>query len=231
MAPGPHVLISVADTGCGMDTATRLRIFDPFFTTKPKGKGTGLGLSVAYGIIKQSGGNIWVYSELGRGSTFKVYFPRVDAPEDTGPVEVSTVELKGDELVLVAEDEESVRNLTRRVLEEAGFRVLAAANGAQALEIARTCGEPVKLLLTDVVMPGMSGKELASRLSSSNADMKVLYMSGYTDNAIVHHGVLDPGTHVLAKPFAATDLLRMVRLVLDGKDAKSQSPRSDPVPD
>ena len=214
--PGPYVMLAVSDTGTGIDQETQARIFDPFFTTKEAGKGTGLGLSTVYGIVKQSGGNIWVYSEVGRGTTFKVYLPRVDegAQEYKRGAETEGA-IQGAETVLVAEDEEMVRKLACKVLEMTGYQVLEAANGSTALLICERHKEPIHLVITDVIMPEMSGRELADRLAQLRPEMKVLYMSGYTDNAIVHHGVLDEGASFIQKPFATHALARKVREVLD----------------
>jgi CheY-like chemotaxis protein len=211
-------MLSVSDTGVGMPPEVRERIFEPFFTTKENGKGTGLGLSTVYGIIKQSGGNIWVYSEPGLGTTFKIYLPRIE--EDTQslkPSAVSTKSLQGSETILLVEDEEIVRKLACRVLQNYRYTVLGASNGEEALRIVQgQNGNPIHLMVTDVVMPGMSGRQLAERLMSLWPEMKVLYMSGYTDNAIVHHGVLDPGTAYIQKPFAPDALASKVREILDG---------------
>ena len=213
--PGPFVLLAVSDTGTGMEPSVREHIFEPFFTTKPRGKGTGLGLSTVYGIVKQSGGNVWVYTEPGRGTTFKIYLPRVDDP----PAEVQPRAIaepsRGRETVLVVEDEDAVRRLAERILRQAGYAVLSAPNGADALRLCGATGARVDLLVTDVVMPGMSGRELAEHLGRLCPGLRVLYMSGYTDEAIVHHGVLDPGTAFVSKPFTAPDLARRVRQVLD----------------
>jgi CheY-like chemotaxis protein/two-component sensor histidine kinase len=214
--PGPYVMLAVSDTGMGMDQQTQARIFEPFFTTKVAGKGTGLGLSTVYGIVKQSGGNIWVYSELGRGTTFKIYLPRVDegAQKFERRVEAKGA-LKGSETVLLAEDEEAVRTLARQLLEMYGYQVLEAANGGAALLICERHQEPIHLLITDVIMPEMSGRELADRLAQLRPDMKVLFMSGYTDNAIVHQRVLDEWANFIQKPFPTDALARKVRNVLD----------------
>jgi len=211
--PGPYVVLSISDTGCGMDPATRDRAFEPFFTTKQKGQGTGLGLSTVHGIVQQSGGSVWVYSEPGQGTTFKIYLPRVDAQLSGPRRRPVSIAATGIETVLVVEDEAAVRRLAARVLSTAGYQVLSAANGGEALLLYEQAG--IDLLLTDVVMPRMSGKELATRLLQIRPGLKVLYMSGFTDNAIVHHGVLDAGTHFVAKPFSAAELTRRVREALD----------------
>jgi two-component system, cell cycle sensor histidine kinase and response regulator CckA len=206
----------VSDTGCGMDAATQARIFEPFFTTKEVGKGTGLGLATVYGIVKQSGGNVWVYSEVDRGTTFKIYFPSVEGDAhrikaDTGVFELST----GVETVLLVEDEEVVREMAVEILQECGYQVLQAKDGPDALELAHQHASEIHLMLTDVVMPRMSGRELAEQLTPLRPDMRVLYMSGYTDDAIVHHGVLDEGTAFIGKPFSMQALARKVRETLD----------------
>ena len=217
--PGSYVLLAVTDTGEGMDAATRGRIFEPFFTTKELGKGTGLGLSSVYGIVKQSGGSLWGYSEGGRGTTFKIYLPRVDEEqvrvEEQARATGVEVPARGVETLLVVEDEGAVRNLAARVLTAAGYQVLTAVNGEEALVLLEDRQGPVHLLLTDVVMPGMGGRELAARLATNWPDLKVLFMSGYTNNAIVHHGVLDEGTQFIGKPFSVMELTRKVREVLD----------------
>ncbi len=213
---GHYVVLAVSDTGCGMDAATQARIFEPFFTTKEVGKGTGLGLSTVYGIVKQSGGNVYVYSEVGHGTTFKVYLPRVDQPAaelSAGPVE--TAQPLGCETVLLVEDEEMVRHLAKEILQENGYQVLEAQHGRAALYIAEQHQGPIHLMLSDVVMPQMSGRALAEQLGQLRREVKVLYMSGYTDDAIVHHGVLDEGMAFIEKPFSPAALARKVREVLD----------------
>ncbi|MGA2447400.1 MAG: response regulator [Polyangiaceae bacterium] len=217
--PGPYVRLAITDTGCGMDAETRARIFEPFFTTKAKGKGTGLGLSTVYGIVKQSGGNIWAYSEKGRGTTFKIYLPRVSpaaVPEPSIPPVVTRH--AGTETILVVEDEQAVRDLAARILRLEGYTVLTAATGHEALEVWAAHEGRVDLVLTDVVMPHMGGRALIEHLAARAAGIKALYMSGYADDAIVHHGTLDPGTHFIGKPFAAADLARKVREVLSGAE-------------
>jgi PAS domain S-box-containing protein len=213
--PGPHVMIAVTDTGCGMDEKTRARIYEPFFTTKELGKGTGLGLATVYGIVKQSGGTIRVQSQPGQGTTFTVLFPREFSTMAPGaPTPVIELRSAANETILLVEDEELVRALTKKVLSRAGYNVLAAANGVEAL---RLCGlhlGPVHLLLTDVIMPEMNGKELADRLVALHPDLRVLFMSGYTAETLFHDGGLTPGTHFIGKPFSAADLRRAVREAL-----------------
>ena len=213
--PGRYVMLSVSDTGGGMDAATRERIFEPFFTTKEPGKGTGLGLATVHGIVRQSGGSVRVLSEPGRGTTFEVCLPRVDEPVVVPLSRSSSVPATGGETVLLVEDEDAVRRLTVRILGGAGYRVLAAANGGEALLLCERHGAEVDLLLTDVVMPLMSGPELRDRLASLAPGLRTLFMSGYTDDAIGRHGALEPGARLLAKPFTAAELTRRVREALD----------------
>jgi CheY-like chemotaxis protein len=200
-----------------MTPEVKERVFEPFFTTKENGKGTGLGLSMVYGIVKQSGGNVSVYSEPGHGSVFKIYLPRVEEEaialvrrDEAGPMP------RGDETVLLVEDELSVRDLAARILRRQGYKVLEASDGNEAFLLAQNhSGKNIHLMITDVVMPRMGGRELADRLKNVRSDMKVLFISGYTDDAIVHHGVLDPGIEFLQKPFSPTALAQKVREVLD----------------
>jgi len=217
--PGNYVMIAVSDTGAGMDAVTKSHVFEPFFTTKELGKGTGLGLSTVYGIVKQSGGYVWVYSELGMGTTFKVYLPRVDAAAEVIRPQVASDPFRGHETVLLVEDEDGVRALIRQVLHRNGYTVLQASHGGEALLLCERHEGKIDLLLTDVVLTHMSGTELAQRLLKLRPDMRVLYMSGYTDEAIVQHGVLSPGTQFLQKPFTNEFLARMVREVLDSPPA------------
>ncbi len=212
--PGPHVMLSVSDTGHGMDAETKQRIFEPFFTTKELGMGTGLGLSTVYGIVKQSGGNIYVYSEPGQGAAFKVYLPRFTGEKEVERPRPETEPLHGDETVLLVEDDENVRKLAARFLAAAGYRVIEAGDSAAALAAASGHRGKIHLLLTDVVLPDHNGRELFSLLRESRPAIKALYMSGYTDNAIVHHGVIEPGTIFLQKPFTAAAIAAKVREAL-----------------
>ncbi len=219
LRPGDYVMLAISDTGVGMDTDTQSHIFEPFFTTKGP-KGTGLGLSTVYGIVKQSGGYIWVYSELGRGTTFKIYMPRVAsigepaAAQVAAPVEYRKVE-PGTETILLVEDEANLRYLARQYLEKQGYKVIEAADGAVAMQIAVAHEATIHLLLTDVIMPGMNGRELAQRIAEIRPNVKILYMSGYTENVIGHNGMLDAGIRLLQKPFNLRDLKSKVREVLD----------------
>ncbi|HEY2901494.1 MAG TPA: PAS domain S-box protein [Polyangia bacterium] len=213
--PGPHVMLAVSDTGTGMDRATQARIFEPFFTTKEAGKGTGLGLSTVFGIVKQCGGNVWVYSEPGRGTTFKVYLPRVDALLDVALPSHPAGSLRGSETILLVEDQEQVRVVAEGILKRNGYRVIAAQTPGEALRFCERYPGAIALLLTDVVMPQMSGPELATRINATRPEIKVLCMSGYTDDSIIRHGVLDGDMAFLQKPFTPDSLSRKVREVLD----------------
>ncbi|MCD6118765.1 response regulator [bacterium] len=216
--PGKYVMIAISDTGDGMDKETLSQIFDPFFTTKEMGKGTGLGLSTVYGIVKQSRGNIWVYSESGQGTTFKIYLPQTDAKPETKAKRVAKKEpLGGGKHILVVEDEPALRGLLETILPMQDYQVTVAANGGEALLLIEEKGLKPDLVITDVVMPGMSGPVLVERFRTNQPDLKVLYMSGYTDNAIVHHGVLDPGTPFIQKPFNIRDIAAKIRDVLLGR--------------
>jgi len=214
---GTYILLTVTDTGAGMDAGTLSHIFEPFFTTKERGKGTGLGLATVYGIVKQSNGYIWVESSPGHGACFQVYLPRhVEEPAESEQKPEPAEKLSGSETILLVEDAEPLRKLAKTYLESAGFRVLSAQNGEEALQVAVTCGKTFDLLLTDVVMPGMNGRVLAEQMLKRQPGMKVLYMSGYTDSFIAGHGVLESGTHLLHKPFTEEVLIRKLREVLDG---------------
>jgi CheY-like chemotaxis protein len=223
---GNYVLLTVTDTGTGMDAGTLTHIFEPFFTTKERGKGTGLGLATVYGIVKQSNGYIWVESSPGKGASFQIYLPRyVGQQVAEGPKFDSGESLGGSESILLVEDAEPLRKLAQTFLEAGGFRVLSAGSGEEALEVAASHGGTFDLLLTDVVMPGMNGRVLAEQLLPRQPGMRVLYMSGYTDSFIAGHGVLEPGTHLLHKPFTDEVLIRKVRDVLDGAKKPSSISR------
>jgi two-component system cell cycle sensor histidine kinase/response regulator CckA len=205
----------VSDTGHGMDSATRQNIFEPFFTTKPRGKGTGLGLATVYGMVKQSGGDIWVYSEPGQGTTFKLYFPRVAEPVSPGSIQEPSHQGRSQgETVILVEDEAQVRDLTARMIKRLGYTVLTAANGEEALALSQTHPGKISLLVTDVVMPFKSGKQVADALLATRPDLRVLYLSGYTENTVVNYGVLDSSVDFLAKPFSREALARKIRDIL-----------------
>lgn len=213
---GPHVMLAVSDTGEGMDEATRSRLFEPFFTTKEKGRGTGLGLSTVYGIVTQNGGNIWVYSEVGRGTTFKIYLPcTTDATAQSLPRPDSVSVARGTETILLVEDDDQVREVVLSILRRDGYQLLDARDAETALLISKQWPGKIHLLLTDVVMPKMNGRELAKQLVAQRPDTQVLFMSGYTQNVIIHHNVLDAGLVLLQKPFTPDALLKKVRSVLE----------------
>ncbi|MGC2282604.1 MAG: PAS domain S-box protein [Candidatus Acidiferrales bacterium] len=217
LSPGKYVMLAVTDNGCGMDAETQAHIFEPFFTTKEKGKGTGLGLATVYGIVKQSGGYVWVYTEPGRGTSFKVYLPRIEDEQTArgrdGKSDAQELP-RGSETVLLVEDEKGVRELAREYLELTGYTVIAAEDGHTALELAAMHVGPIQLLMTDVVMPGISGRELAGRVKTIRPEIKVLFMSGYTDQAVVHHGILDTDAALLQKPFTMAALAAKLREIL-----------------
>jgi CheY-like chemotaxis protein len=215
VSPGAYVLLSVSDAGTGMDESTKAHLFEPFFTTKEKGRGTGLGLATVYGIVKQSGGFVWVYSESGHGTTFKIYLPRVNETPPDLPFGGSPKAVHGSETILLAEDSAGVRAVAREVLKRNGYAVIQASDGQAALELAATHSGPIHLLVTDVIMPEMSGRQLADRLRDGRPELKVLFVSGYTDDAIIRHGILEPGIAFLQKPFTPEALARKVRAVLD----------------
>jgi two-component system, cell cycle sensor histidine kinase and response regulator CckA len=220
LTPGRYVMLAVTDNGCGMDSETQAHIFEPFFTTKEKGKGTGLGLATVYGIVKQSGGYIWVYSEPGQGTTFKVYLPRVEEGLTAQEVrEVSQNIPRGTETILLVEDEQGVRDLAREYLEISGYKVLVAENGEAAVKAASEHKGAIDLIMTDVVMPGLSGRELTNRIEAIRPGIRIMYMSGYTDQAIVHHGILGPDIVLLQKPFTLNALAHKLREALAKKFA------------
>jgi CheY-like chemotaxis protein len=213
---GPYIMLAVSDTGSGMDAATKARLFEPFFTTKGSGKGTGLGLSTVFGIVKQSGGSVEVYSEPGRGTSVKVYLPRIDQPVSLETQETRRKVGRGSETVLLVEDDEMVRTLVRETLVREGYKVLDAPGPLEARRISDQQQDPIQLLITDVVMPKVSGRELAQQLTERRPTMKVLYMSGYTDNAVVNSGILRKEVAFLQKPFTPQALTEKVREVLEG---------------
>jgi CheY-like chemotaxis protein len=217
--PGPHVLVAVTDTGIGMDAATRERIFEPFFTTKPEGQGTGLGLATVFGIVAQSGGSIWVYSEVGKGTTFKIYLPRVEVSGVAiAPPPRSTARPRGTETVLLVEDDDGVRFVGEDVLRRLGYTVLSARNGDEALQTSAAHDGPIAILVSDIVMPGMTGPELRAQLAPRRPDMKVLFLSGYAAGTAVQHGVFEGDAAFLEKPFGPEALARKIRAVIDGVD-------------
>ena len=220
--PGPYVMLAVSDTGTGMDTETLAHLFEPFFTTKGQGKGTGLGLSIVFGIVKQSGGNIGVYSEPGKGTSVKIYLPRVDQGAASEPEHLAGAPDRGSETILLVEDEDMVRKLVRETLEREGYKLLDAAGPMEAQKLVQNYHGPIHLMITDVVMPKLSGRELADRVLRQRPDIKVLYMSGYTDNAVVNSGVLDNEMAFLQKPFTPGVLTRKVRQVLGGDENRTR---------
>jgi CheY-like chemotaxis protein len=214
--PGSHVSLSVSDTGCGMSEEVRAHIFEPFYTTKERGKGTGLGLSTVYGIVQQSGGHIWCYSEVGHGTTFKIYLPRVQAADEpSGVVEAHLAPRAGSGTLLLVDDDDAVRTAAGRILRRQGYTVLAAASGAEALEIAEQYADPIGLVVTDMVMPEMGGPELASRLRALRPELMVVFMSGYTEDAALRNRLLEPGAVFVEKPFTFEALTSKVRDALD----------------
>jgi CheY-like chemotaxis protein len=211
--PGSYVMLAISDSGCGMDAATQDRIFEPFYTTKELGKGTGLGLATVYGIVKQSGGYIWVYSEAGLGTTFKIYLPVLESPVRVGsePIVGSSEVASGYETVLLVEDEEGLRGMVGSVLKSHGYKVLEARHPMEALQLSEDYKDEIHLLLTDVVMPQCNGSRLAELLQPERPEMKVIYMSGYTNDAIVRNGVLNDEVHFLQKPFSPGALVKKIR--------------------
>jgi two-component system, cell cycle sensor histidine kinase and response regulator CckA len=217
--PGPYVMLAVSDSGCGIDAETQKHIFEPFFTTKEQGKGTGLGLSTVYGIVRQSGGHIWLYSEPGHGTAFKIYLPTATETETqpaAAPVDVALP--RGTETILIVEDEPQIRNLAFDCLKFCGYDVLSSSSGLEALQLIERLGRPIDLVLTDVVMPKLSGRELSERISAIQPSAKVLFMSGYTNDSVVNHGILDGDTWFIQKPFTLESLVRRVREVLDSDE-------------
>lgn len=213
---GPYVMVAISDNGIGVDEETKNHMFEPFYTTKERGKGTGLGLATVYGIVKQSDGFIWVYGEPGQGTTFKIYFPRGESGAvRSEALDKSESSYRGSETILMVEDETAVRTLASRILNDRGYKVLDAADGMEALHLSGEYCSEIHMIVTDVVMPGLSGTRLVSRLKSERPRIKALYVSGYTDNAVVHHGILDSNVAFLQKPFTVENLTRKVGEVLD----------------
>jgi CheY-like chemotaxis protein len=215
--PGPYVRFAVSDTGTGISKEVIEKIFEPFFTTKEKGKGTGLGLATVYGVVKQSGGYIWVYSEEGKGTTFKIYLPRVYLPDEARPEDLQPMDTPGNQTILLVEDELMVRDLAQRILEGAGYKVIAMHDGKAAQSLSDEELRAVDLLLSDVIMPDISGPALAMQLVQRHPKLRHLYMSGYTDDAILQHGVLEQGLKFIGKPFTARNLLRKVAETLQAE--------------
>jgi len=213
--PGRYVMLAVSDDGCGMNAETKLRAFEPFFTTKDRGKGTGLGLSTCYGIVKQSGGYLCIYSELGAGAVLKIYLPRVDQRPDVPQVNRPPIELRGHEAVLLVEDDDRVRNAMTRILTSYGYRVLVARDSGEAIALAKEHGEALDLVLSDVIIPGLSGPDTVREIRKHAPKVKPLFMSGYTDHAILRDGVLQAGTNFIQKPFAPKTLAIKLREILD----------------
>ncbi len=220
--PGAYVMLAVCDTGHGIDDSVRQHIFEPFFTTKGIAKGTGLGLATVYGIVKQSGGNIEVESKLGVGTTFRIYLPRVAEQSEAEVKDTSAELLAGTETILLVEDEELVRNLSREILETCGYTVIEARNGLEALEICENGDCKIDLLMTDVVMPQMGGRELAEKIKEKLLNIQILFTSGYTDNAMVRPGVIETSANFIQKPFTFDALARKVREVLDAEGFKAK---------
>jgi len=217
LCAGHFAMLAVTDSGVGMDAETQAHIFEPFFTTKEKGKGTGLGLATVYGVVKQSGGYIWVYSEKDRGTTFKIYLPRVEEPVDAARGgEVAGETPKGRETILLAEDEDAVRDIAREFLQLSGYTVLEASDGASALALAERHDGPIQLLVTDMIMPGMTGRELAQRLVEKRPELKIVFMSGYTEYTTTRQGSILENEILLTKPFTRIMLTRTVRDTLSG---------------
>ncbi len=221
LVPGRYVMIAVSDTGCGMEAEIARRVFEPFFSTKGE-QGTGLGLATVYGIVRQHNGYVWCYSEPERGTTFKVYLPAVFDPVDDGPPQPSERTQPGEETILVVEDEESILEMACLILSDQGYCVLQAPTGEDALQVEREYTEKIDLLLTDVVLPDINGRELSDRFSVLRPDMKVIFTSGYTDNIIARHGILEDGIEFLQKPYRVDELFQKVRSVLDREDAISK---------